>query len=370
MQLIWSVLFLCLFSIGNHAPPTQERQMTLNLKWNKAYPDDSIDNAMIGLEWAFSYCGALLPNAPYAFDTKQNVITIDVTSLGFDAAACEQLTKLHHKIKASEEYQTQNAIDLGRYVTLLLGASEHYYAITGLPKRLDSLLSQYELSEKKGYVNHSGVSLEHRIIRFSEQQHLKQLFIASEIDSVSGKIYEFETVDIMPNGQLRYGVFDADGNRINAADATHSSAGKPAKCIWCHESIIQPLFNPQKDFPNFLAYAELKQKLAEDNQAFHNQKVALQTGVDFLKNTQNTQTELLYIAFMEPSAERLSLEWALPMAQVQNLLIGLPTHTHKEFPFLGVLYDRNQVEHLAPKKGLPVSSAVREHSPNEVNHLN
>jgi hypothetical protein len=72
---------------------------------------------------------------------------------------------------------------------------------------------------------------------------------------------------------------------------------------------------------------------------------------------------------MEPSAERLSLEWGLPLAQVQTILSGLESHIYDEFPFLGQLYDRNAVEDLAPFQGLPVSTSVREMSPVEVNYI-
>jgi len=366
------ILFWLLTFGGNPASdqPVPENADTLVLKWNKAYADDTIDKAVIGLRWALSYSGAMLPDAPYAIVADSDQITIRLSDVGFDDQAMQYLVELHQKIKSSAEYQTTKSIDLGRYVALLIGAPEHYYRITGVPENLDGLLAQYELSESKGYVNNSAVSYEHRIIRFSEQQRLKQIFITSEVDSITGQIFEFETIDIMPNGQLRYAVFDANGTRINNANPTHSNAGKPAKCMWCHESIIQPLFTAQKDFTGFLSYLDFKQKLTAENQAFHEQKMALKTGVDFLKTTQNTQTELLYISFMEPSAERLALEWGMPLQQVKTLLAGLPAHVYPEFPFLGNLYDRNAVEPFAPFKGLPVSTHVREASVVEVNHLN
>jgi hypothetical protein len=73
---------------------------------------------------------------------------------------------------------------------------------------------------------------------------------------------------------------------------------------------------------------------------------------------------------MEPSAERLSLEWKMPLKQVQDLLANLPTHIYAEFPFLGNLYYRKDIESLAPFQGLAISSSVREQSEIEVNHLN
>jgi hypothetical protein len=72
---------------------------------------------------------------------------------------------------------------------------------------------------------------------------------------------------------------------------------------------------------------------------------------------------------MEPSAERLSIEWNMTVSEVQNLLTSYQTHIYPEFPFLGNLYDRNQIENVAPFKGLQVSTSIREESLIEVNHL-
>ena len=79
--------------------------------------------------------------------------------------------------------------------------------------------------------------------------------------------------------------------------------------------------------------------------------------------------ELLYISYMEPSARRLALEWNMTESEVLNLLAGLPMHEHEEFTFLGMLYDREDVESYAPYTALPVSSSVREVVGIEVNHL-
>lgn len=345
-------------------------ETTINLKWNKAYPDDTIDKSLIGLKWALSYVGAVLPNSNSGFSNTDSTIVIDIKQLGFTEAAQQKLLSLAAKIKATSEYQTQNSIDLGRFVTLLIGASEHYYQIIGTPKTLTEVLNPYTLLPQKGYVDNSGVSLEHRIIRFSEQNGFNQVFLSEEADPVSGEIYEYETIELLPNGQLRFGIFDAEGNRKNNADATHSNAGKPGKCMWCHESAINQMYNPQNDYPGYLTYAELQNTLIGYRESNRELKLALTDGVDFAQTQQHTLTELLYISFMEPSAERLSLEWNLSISKVQNLLSGLPTHVYDEFPFLGNLYHREDIESLAPFQGLPVSSHVREASEIEVNYLN
>lgn len=347
-----------------------ETETSINLKWNKAYSDDTIDKSLIGLKWALSYMGATLPSSNNGFLNTENTITINIKKLGFTENAQQKILRLAEKIKATSEYQTNNSIDLGRYVTLLLGTSEHYYEIIGTPKTLTEVLNQYTLLPQKGYVDNSGVSLEHRIIQFSAQNDFNQVFLSEEVDPVSGEIYEYETIELLPNGQLRFGIFNVNGNRKNNADAAHSNAGKPAKCMWCHESNIQPLFYPNNDYVGFLSYTDFRDTLLGYRESNRNQKLALTDGVDFAQTQQHTFTELLYISFMEPSAERLSLEWNLSIAQVQNLLSGLPTHVYDEFPFLGTLYNREDVEALAPFQGLPVSSHVREESATEVNHLN
>ena len=347
-----------------------ETETSINLKWNKAYADDSFDKSLIGLKWALSYVGATLPSSNNGFFNTETSITIDIKKLGFSEDAKQKLLKLSKKIQATSEYRTNNSIDLGRYIALLLGASQHYYEIIGTPKTLTQVLNQYTLLPQKGYVNNSGVSLEHRIIQFSEQNGFNQVFLSEEVDPVSGEIYEYETIELLPNGQLRFGIFDAEGNRKDNADSAHSNAGKPAKCMWCHESNINQMFNPQNDYIGYLTYLDFQNTLITYRESNRTQKLALTDGVDFSQTQQHTLTELLYISFMEPSAERLSLEWNLSITQVQNLLSGLPTHVHNEFSFLGNLYDRNDVESLAPFQGLAVSSNVREASPIEVNHLN
>ena len=347
-----------------------ETETTINLKWNKAYEDDTIDKSLIGLKWALSYIGATLPSSNSGFSNTETTITIDIKKLGFSAEAQQKLLKLSEKIEATSEYQTNKNIDLGRYISLLLGASKHYYEIIGTPETLTQVLNQYTLLPQKGYVNNSGVSLEHRIIQFSEQNGFNQVFLSEEVDPISGEIYEYETIELLPNGQLRFGIFDTEGNRKDNADSSHSNAGKPAKCMWCHESNINQMFNPQNNYAGYLTYADFQNTLITNRESNRNQKLALTNGVDFSQTQQHTLTELLYISFMEPSAERLSLEWNLSITQVQNLLSGLPTHLNDEFLFLGTLYDRKDVESLAPFQGLAVSSHVREASQVEVNHLN
>ncbi len=359
-----SVLFSCLKKVDE----TPDNSSKIQLMWNKSYESDSMEKASIGLHWCYSIIGAKVLNS-VVLPSKNSVFTININEIGLDDNALEKIKILHTKIKTTEEYKLKNSIDLGRYVSLLIGSSEHYYAITNVPKKLDEILSNYTLNESKGYVNNSSVSLKHRIIKFSNQKDTKQLFLSEEIDPKNNTIVEYETIEIMENGQLKFGVFDADKNRINAANNKHTKAGKPAKCMWCHESNINQLFTQQKDFPEFLTHLQLNDTLIKFNNRLKKQQNLLTKGVKFSNKQEHTMLELAYITFMEPSALRLSNEWNISEAEVKNMLSSLPTHQHNEFPFLGVLYDRKDVEKFAPYKSLEVSSSIREASEIEVNYI-
>ena len=344
--------------------------LTLKLKWNKSYEDDSIEKAIIGLQWTLSYLGATLPLSGNGIEVQSPNISIDIEKVGFNSNALEKMKILNDVIKASEEYQLTNTIDLGRYVSLLIGAPEHYYEITGVPYLLSEMLNNYELNPERGRVNNSGVSYETRLISFSEQDGFNQLFFCAEVDPETEEIFEYETVDLMSNGQVRFGIYDKDGIRISNTDPLYSNAGKPAKCIWCHESGIQPLFSIQDNFDGFIPYLGFKDLLVDFKTSHKSLQNSLADGVNFQESLQHIQTELLYISFMEPSAERLSLEWNIPINEVESLLLGLPKHIHEEFSFLGNLYNREEIKSFAPFSGLQVSSSVRELSEIEVNYLN
>lgn len=367
----FALLLPCLFIFSSSSAPVEviNDTETLNLKWNKAYTNETIEKATLGLQWTLSFVGAILPCEANGISIHSDTIKIDPNQLGFDNIALRKLKLLHQNLKNSDEYQKTNAIDLGRYIALLIGASEHYYALTGVPLRMEEILEKYTLLPEKGYVTHSGVSRQHRIIQYSEPKALNQLLVSTEIDSVSKAVVEYETIEIIRNGQLRFGIFDAEGKRKNNAKDSHSDAGKPAKCIWCHESKISQIFNKQNNVALHLTYRELQDKLITFNRYLTDQKMQFKDGVSFSELQQHTLSELLYISFMEPSSERLSLEWNLPLIKVQQLLGDLPTHRYHEFLFLGNLYYRQDIEKLAPFLGLQVSSNVRETSEIEVNYL-
>ena len=367
-QMVILICFLTFMSGCTKKKSSDTPNTTIVLRFIKSHEEHSVEKAIVGLKWAMSFLGAKNLNND-AVQISGDKIWLNCESLGLDNLAVSQLILLNTKFKSTDDYKRFQSIDLGRFIAMLMGASEHYYAIVNQPKTLTDLLSQYEMNEKKGYVDKSGVSLKDRIISFSDQVALNQLFVAEEVDEVTGELIEFETVDIMANGQLRFGIYNANGDLINSTDPKVSNAGKPAKCIWCHESKIQPIFVPQNDYPGYLTSQMLTDTIDYFRNQLSDKQSLLTSGVNFSALQEHTETEVEYIAFMEPSVERLMIEWQMSEKQVLKLTDGLKTHQHPEFSFLGELFDRADIETISPYQSLGVSSSIREFAEVEVNHL-
>lgn len=366
------ILFLLGIQSCIHDPrePVPKNPNEIVLKWNQSYSQEKMDDAILGLYWALSHCGAKNANAtsnPLHHDSVY--IRINLGSFDFDENAYSQIIRLHRAIQNSEEYIYNYSMDLGRYITLLIGASNHYYRITNMPETLGEQLSNYTLSPYKGYVNNSSISNHHRSIQYSSFNEFQQILISTEIDSVTGRVLEFETMELMENGQFKYGIYNADSQLIASAPPS-STAGKPAKCMWCHESNVNLLVQSQNNYGGYLSFQQLQDTLLNFRSRVQQHQATLQNGVDFNKTLDHTQMELQYIMFMNPSSMRLANEWNMNIPEIENLLKAYSKSQYPEFPFLSPGYDRNVIDGYSPNKGLVVSREVREYSSIEVNHIN
>ena len=369
-----SLVVISILSIGScihdSVSPVSQNPAEINLKWNPSYPNENIEDALTGLFWCLSHVGAHNTNANASgIEVSSNNILLKTASLGFSTQAQESIGALHQSIIRSQEYIQNNSIDLGRYITLLIGASNHYYRITGIPAKLDQQMANYSLLSETGFVNNSSISDHHRTLQFSEQKGLNQLFISTEIDSITGSILEFETMELMDNGQFKYAIYDSDSQRISAALTDASNAGKPAKCMWCHESNVNPMFKTQNDYAGFLTFQQLQDTLVHFRSQLNSKQAFLPDGVDFSQKQAHTQMELQYIMFKQPSPMRLANEWNMTINEVTQLLTNETRFNYPEFPFLPLGYNRNDIEKHAPVRGLLTSGSVRERSPFEVNYI-
>ena len=166
----------------------------------------------------------------------------------------------------------------------------------------------------------------------------------------------------MSNGLSRFGLYDLEGNLKAVADPQVTRAGKPAKCMWCHENGIQPMFRKQLDIPGYLTYPSLQDTLTHYGLALEKHQKAYWNDPDLQHQPNHTQMELIYIGFMKPSVTRLVEEWGLSEEEVQQRVGHLPTHRYEEFDFLGDLYHRAAIDSLAPWQVQAIPESIREAS--------
>lgn len=348
--------------------PELEGQDRIVLRWNRAYENESIEQVLLGLQWSLSFLGAHIPGENWkdAIQFRNEfTLILDLGKVGFSPTSLNRMISISDRLKESEEYQIHGAIDLSRFLVLSLHSSWHYYELTKAPKTLGLYLEEQTSIPKDSFpILISSIATAPRLIRFHANGPVNErYFIADEgedILTLHKPIDHFEILDIMPNGQLRFILYDSLGNLAPAAPLATTRAGKPGKCLWCHEVNVQPLFQPTPDLPGFLTSQHFQGIVDSTNQLLDAFRATLPTALDHSEKQAHTQSELLYISFMEPSLTRIAKEWSMTEEEVQEILQDFPTHTFDEFPFLGELYHRQWVDSLAPYRSERPPDSVRE----------
>jgi hypothetical protein len=271
-------------------------------------------------------------------------------------------------MKTSEEYQAMGAVDIGRFVAMTLCSSNHYYALTGAATRYEQAYARRAFARMRVAIVESGVSHGDRVVEIADGAMVADIaFVAHEgsgtVSQNTFRAEERELLDVMPNGQLRFAVYGADGALKPASSRTLTRAGKPSKCLWCHETHLLRPFEGVTTVPGYVSVRAFEQRLSGRTAELRTARSALDSRIDFEREQDHTYAELLYLTFYEPSAERIALEWGAPLARVRETLSALPTHTHGEFDFLGPrLFRRSDVDALAPYGALEPPTDPREPS--------
>ena len=341
----------------------------INLSYTINFKGDSLKNKLIGLKWALSYLGAELPRGSFKNAitiSNNNSLSIDFSKLGFNVAAIQVIKQLTDSLKKTSEYSYKKSIDIGEFIAITIGVSENYYAITGVKKTLSEFKKQYTFNnDLKFAVLNSTVAFNNRVLHFSIDSSVsRQAYIAEES---SGLVLDgnfvpevFETFDIMNNGQLRFAIYNKNGDLIGASKSSLGEAGKPGKCLWCHEIVISPLFKDTPDVPSYISKKHFNNLVKARMNNLNTFRRKLNSDIDFTKTQEHTQMELLYISYMEPSLLRLSQEWNMPIKTLKKLMKNKLTHTHNEFTFFGDIYHRNDGLEMAPYTLNKIPLSVRE----------
>jgi hypothetical protein len=361
----------------NHLPESNKK---IILIWYPAPALQTKEEFATGIVWLFSYLGAKLPSDKFDLGMKfieSKKIELNIDELGFSAQAIVNIEQLINLIKQTKEYKTQGGIDAGRFFALCFNSTYHYYKITGAPKTYSDFSAKYAgLAYKTFVCDTSSISNSSRIFNYTidDLNIQKNYFVSEEGNGrySNGTFVKngiIEAFDYMENGQPRFVIYNQQGDLYAPKDRLAHPAGKPAKCMWCHESGMQPLFTSTSNIPGFLSTTEFldDQKIFTNRlKTFHTQTKAQ---LDFNDTKAHVQAEYIYLCFNEPNAARLADEWNLSEEAIKNMLSGIPTHVNAEFPFLKDVYYRAQIEKYAPYSSIAVSDEMREATNNEPNYL-
>ncbi|WP_435354594.1 hypothetical protein [Emticicia sp. SJ17W-69] len=364
-----------LFSCVNTIKPTDDYR--INLRWIKSSAGEDGEKATKGILWALAYVGAELPKESIKkgiFLNENQIFQLDFSALGFDENALKAWSKLITFSKKTEEYKKYGSIDLSRFLVFTVYSPWHYYQITGVSTSLDSFFDNSLNSAKFDFfpVTHSSVTDGHRLLKYRIESNVeKSKFLAIEGD---GKLTdstfreaEYEAIDLMKNGQLRYAIYNLNGKLSDFAQKKYSSAGNPAKCMWCHEGVLAPLFTENQAVRGYKLPQDFNSEMLQTQLIINIYRNSRNSTIDFNIHKDHELSEILYTSFMEPSAERLAQEWKISVEEVKAKLETLKTHRNHEFVFLGELFDRNEVEKYAPFQSIPFPSSIREQNNNELN---
>lgn len=331
-----------------------------------------------GLKWAFSYLGAELKSGSWEKSVvwrNDKLFSVNFSKLGFSQNATLQLYLLIQQFILSEEYLETGGIDAGRFITCILNNSNHYYKIVGMPRTLDEFTQNANFLSKRAAIVESAVAIKERIINMplSTKDVARLKYWAEELSGSlkdsSEMVEENEVMDIMANGQLRFGIYNKQKELIGGSDASLTIAGKPAKCLWCHETNIQKGFAALTVIPGYYSPNQFDSIVSMNIQELENYRSLLDSEIDFNDKRAHSETEKLYIRYFEPSAKRLAKEWNMSIQQVESVLKNTPTHTHHEFPEFGDLYYREQIQAYSPYEVLPGAASARETVPFEIDLL-
>jgi hypothetical protein len=360
-------------SSGCAPPPPRDPQLAIELRWVKNYPKEHRGNVNTGLYWALSFLGARLPDSANVLTWHGKLVTLDLGAAQVQEGTQEAWKQLLRDFKASEEYHRTGAIDIGRFVFVSLCSANLYYQLSGSSRSYPEFLARHPLGARQIAVVESAVAHGNRLIEVGTGAGIGGVaFVAFEgsgaLKDASFSKQDVETLEFMDNGQLRFGLYDLDGHLKTATTPALTTAGKPSKCLWCHEINLNPPFSNVTDVPGYYTTLQFRELVKSQMRVVAAYRHTLRSKVDFRKTQDHSNAENLYLSFAQPSAERLAEEWNMPIGQVLQKLQArhLKPHPHSAYVDDGILgdqlYNRTEVEALAPYQGVRGPTDTREPS--------
>lgn len=339
-----------------------DNPLVVPLRWVAGAEGLLWDEARAGLWWALSNLGATPPADERPLldveeDEGEVTFSLDLSVAGFPEARLPAVEAA--LVPVRDVARAAGSVDLGRFLMATLYEPGRYYAITGACPTLEAWRDARQAPDPALYaVTLSQLVSGDRLVALNptslpegEEPTLPDLgWLASEGEGslAEGSFVpsEFETVDLMANGQQRFAVYDVDGALRAAGEA--SPAGQPGKCMWCHESTIQRGTSENPSAEGYLDYDAFVAEIVVAEALLAEVRSGAPSAVVWEYET-HTWAERLTVEFLEPTPTRVAREWGVSVESV--LALALPTHTNAEHPGWGSLYDRADVDAAAADLG-------------------
>lgn len=326
------------------------------LIWVRGYEGDTLEGSEEGLWWQLSLLGAAPPSDGSALavveqDADRAVLELDLDALGLPDDGLATLKASFDALQASDEARAFGGVDLGRALMLTLYDPWRYYAISGAcgtlddwrADRLDGEIARFAVTDSLLVPGDRELTFD-----LDPSPTSRLSFQASEGEGslLEGSFLpeEYEVLDLMPNGQQRYAIYDGSGALLPAA--TVSAAGQPGRCMWCHEGHMQIFSDGNEAVSGYLSAELFQEQLDRSEQWTQQVREATPSPVPWEDAEVHERGELLAETFLSPSADRLGREWGLPASLVRARLsaLGLSWHLSDEYPEQGPLLDRAELD--------------------------
>lgn len=312
------------------------------------------EEALDGLWWSLAGLGAS-PDPGAVADVvpdREGVrFTLDPALLGLSPPARAALEEALAPVEAARVAQGMPWIDVGRLLQRTLYEPWVYSAVTGACETLPGQSARLPDAPPEVAITDSLLTEGDRRLRFvpdpASAAEIAWFAEEGEGSLVTGDFVAraTEVVDVMPNGRFRYAVYDAAGALAPAADAAHTPAGQPGRCMWCHENHLMTTV-VQPEVPGHLAFEDFAAAIGAQQDQVEALRAAQGGVVDWQTHAVHTWGEVLVEGFLRAPTARLAAEWGVAPETVEAWMAadGVLPIENEEYPGWGPVWRRAEAD--------------------------
>ncbi len=254
----------------------------LALRWTPASegPETWAD-ARRGVWWGLASLGAAPDSAALSHEQDDGGATV----FSVDPGRLELGDAVAFQAAYDDLAALQTPVEIGQLFLATVYEPEIYYAITATPSDFATWEAGHPMPAPFEHtVSASSVSFGDRTVHFdSDRTSLHSNSVESD--------GSHEVLDVLPNGAMRFAVYDADGALAPEVDPMVAVAGGSGTCMSCHFGKLLQTFDRLPED------AELDALIADRQLAIDEARLAIDGPVDFADDTPN-QFEGLVMPFV------------------------------------------------------------------------